>query len=146
MTRVAVLLLAALGACADYPRDVEGTLERVKAEKSFTVAVDRPEGAAIGSGQALVAAVAREVGAKPQVVPVDAGETPLLMIESGEIDLLIAPLDPKSPWAKRVTIGPLIAETRETDQPARLAPITRNGENAWVDRVHRAALRVKARS
>ncbi len=134
MIRLAPALLL-LAACDGFPRDAEGTLDRIKAGKQFTVAFEPTGQAADDTARALVERLARETDATPRIVD-RSGEPLLLEIEDGKVDLALIPLDEKSPWAHRVTIGP---ELSGGNEPAHLVPVTRNGENAWADLVHRAA-------
>lgn len=131
MIRFALLVLLVLSGCDGFPRDTDGTLDRVTTSKRFTVGFEPGDRAA----RAFIATVATMTGAVPVYVE-GSGEELMLAVEAGEVDLLMVPLDPASPWATRVTIGPPLAEPGGR---ARLVPVTRNGENAWVDRVHRAA-------
>lgn len=93
------LLLTA--ACNAIPKDPEGTLERVRAERRFKVGL-------IASGHepvdpdrrsAFLTGIARAAGARPSI-EVGATEPLLAKLEGGALDLVIGAFEPKSPWAK----------------------------------------------
>lgn len=137
-------LLAIVVACDSIPADPEGTLERVRGARSFRAGL-------ISSGRDRIAAareekflerVAAATGAQPRLVE-GAAEPLLLELEEGELDLVIGPLSPDSPWKTRVAILRPIGETFE---PQRLVivPIARNGENRWIMLLEREARAVRA--
>lgn len=120
-----VLLLLMLAGCANLPRDPDGTLERVQQEQRFAVGL-----VADGVGGRVVERVARETGAWPRVTRGQL-EPLLIRLEEGELDLVVGGrFDAKSPWVKRVTLGPRLANGEHV--------VARNGENAWIALVQRA--------
>lgn len=133
--RAAPLLATAVvvAGCGNLPRDPDGTLDRVRAERRF--AVGQVSGATGPAGAAVVARVAQATGATPatrtgQLEPL------LLQLEEGRLDLVVGGrFDRKTPWSTRVTLtkplGPKEGAVRE-----HLA--MRNGENAWITLVERA--------
>ena len=138
----AALLL--LPACGDIPRDPDGTLERVQSKNSFRVGL-------VASGEPVgperqrlfLRQVARAAGARP-VVETGATEQLLLMLESGELDLVIGPMAPKSPWQKRVSFLPPLGEQVDPSGHLHLVAMAKNGENAWIGLLHREASKVAA--
>ncbi|HEX8585375.1 MAG TPA: hypothetical protein VF680_13330 [Allosphingosinicella sp.] len=64
-------------------------------------------------------------------------EPMLDQLEQGELDLVIGRFEKKSPWAKLVTIGPPLRREMQGKTEFRLAPVLRNGENAWIALVER---------
>lgn len=131
-------MLLSLAACGPLPRDPDGTVERVTRDRAF--AVGQVAGAQSSGSTALLATLSREIKAKP-TIRTGKLEPLLLGLERGDIDLVIgARLDPKSPWAKRVTLtAPLDAIAADGTQEF---AAMRNGENAWIIRVDRVAKRV----
>ena len=127
------VIAAGLAGCADYPKDPESTLERVKTERIFHV------GLVLGAGQSapdpksreLIARIGGITHASPELIH---GETEVLLtrLEEGDLDLVIGRFDKKSPWATRVTLGPPLARERQGKAEILLAPVMRNGENGWI--------------
>ena len=134
MTRPILLfmLLCAAAGCDSIPADPEGTLDRIRSERSFRVGLiasgDSPVGAE--RQRAYISRVAQATGATPRIKQ-GASEPLLIELEEGKLDLVIGPLSPESPWLGRVS---LLEPIGETIAPQRLAltPIARNGENRWI--------------
>ncbi|MDB5695407.1 MAG: hypothetical protein JWN21_950 [Sphingomonas bacterium] len=131
------LMAAVIGAtmiatCAPLPRDPDGTLDRIQREGRFTVG--RVAGATDAAGMRVLADVARATGARP-VVRSGQLEPLLLDLEEGRLDLVVGGrFDAKTPWATRVTLGPPLDEGAHREHI-----VARNGENAWIMLVERAA-------
>lgn len=131
-----------LASCEDFPRDPENTLERVRSEHSFKVGLVAPLGEqAEPKIAALLQRVSAETDALPQLKRGDA-EPLLNQLEQGEIDLVIGRFEKKSPWAKLVTLGPPLERERHGKVEFHLAPVMRNGENAWISLIEREARNV----
>ena len=102
-----VVLLVAAGAC-DLPRDANGTLARVRQGTMRVGVVEHrpwttlfPGGGAGGIEGALVAELARELGAKIEWVR--GSESQLLeALRMRELDIVIGGLTDASPWAQHV--------------------------------------------
>lgn len=122
-------LLLLLAACGPIPRDPEGTLERVRQSHVIRVGVVAGE----TSWQPLLARVAAATGGAPRFEQ-GALEPLLLKLEEGELDLVVGGVfDEKTPWIKRVTLGPVIRR----DAPVNHHMVARNGENAWIMLIER---------
>lgn len=134
-----ILALCALAAaavsvagCDQFPKDPGGTLDRVRAERSFRVGLIAPHGGAEGkAAQAFLGRVAAATGAQP-VIEAGSAEPLLKRLEEGELDLVIGAMHEKSPWATSVSLLPPLAQTVTPHGKIRLLPIARNGENAWI--------------
>ena len=140
MNRLSPLLVLTLltAACADFPRDPDNTLKRVERQGSFRVGLVEPLDEA-GSGPDVDALLQR-IGAASHASPklVRGGAEPLLSkLEDGELELVIGRFEKKSPWAPLVTIGPPLRKQRQGKVEFHLAPVMRNGENAWIALVER---------
>ena len=137
--RLALCAALALAGCDRLPRDPDGTLDRVRAEKSFRVGLiaagDRPIGD--GRTRAFLAGIARATGAQP-VLKLGASEPLLIELEEGQLDLVVGVLSPESPWLGRVALLQPIGET-VSPQHLQLTPIARNGENRWIMLLEREA-------
>ncbi len=140
------ILLLWPAACDSIPADPDGTLNKVRAERTFRAGLissgsDRAAGA---EEKRFLHRVAAATGARP-ILTEGAAESLLLDLEEGELDLVIGPVGPDSPWKKRVAILHPLGETLE---PPRLVivPIARNGENRWIMLLEREARAVRAGS
>jgi ABC-type amino acid transport substrate-binding protein len=142
--RLALCAALALAACDRLPRDPDGTLDRVRAERRFRVGLIATGGTPIGAEpeSVFLARVARAAGAQP-VLKEGASEPLLLELEDGRLDLVIGPLSPESPWVDRVALLRPIGET-VAPQHLLLTPIARNGENRWIMLLEREARTVAA--
>lgn len=139
MMRVAVLLIL-LTACGPIPRDPDGTSEAIAARGHIRLGVTTDTSTLTGEPQRI-----RDlVGALGTPVRIERGATePLLTrLEEGELDLVLTPLAADTPWAKRVTLGPALLSDDVAGKSLELRPAMRMGENAFIFRVHRAALAV----
>jgi hypothetical protein len=126
-------VLATLSACDNYPRDIEGTRDRIEAQKSFRVGLvaglQEPQDRALAA--AFLKRVSQATGASPQITT-GAAEPLLVRLEEGELDLVIARIAKNSPWATDVAVIEPMAEHRIGGRTIDLAPIARNGENRWI--------------
>jgi hypothetical protein len=137
------VLLAAAAACDSIPADPDGTLDKVRSERIFRAGLisSGKDRAAPSQEKRFLERVAAATGARPELEE-GAAEPLLLGLEEGELDLVIGPLAPDSPWVTRVAIIRPIGETLE---PPRLVvvPIARNGENRWIMLLEREARAVR---
>lgn len=144
--RMALLALALLAACDTIPRDPDGTLERIRAERSFRVGLALPhDGAYAAASGAFLARVAAAAGARPTIEH-GAAEPLLKRLEGGELELVIGAMHDKSPWAKAVSFLPPLLEETTPHGRIHLLPIARNGENAWISLLHAEARKTGAPS
>ena len=131
------LALIVTSGCADFPRDPENTLERVRAESSFRVGIvapgaDAPE---LDQQALLLGRVAEATGAEPRIVT-GPSDRLVARLEEGEIDLVIGEFANDSPWRSRVTMLPPL-EARDERDRTQLTVAARNGENAWIGLLYR---------
>ena len=136
-------LLLSCASCNDFPRDPDGTLERIRSEGSFKVGLVAPLSVQ-GSSPELVAFLAGVASATSARPAVSTGDTePLLkLLEEGELDLVIGHFDKKSPWATMVEIGPALRTEQQGKAEIHLAPVMPIGENAWIALVEAEARNV----
>jgi hypothetical protein len=135
-----LLFVAATGGCGDFPRDQQGTLERIRTEGVVRVglvssAAPSPYAARLG---ALVERSARAAGARPLILQ-EASEPLLLMLEAGEVDLVVGEFDRSSPWSRRVHLLPPLASEKRGESEAEATAAARNGENGWIMLLEREA-------
>lgn len=131
------------GCSGDFPRDADGTLDRVRSSHGFRVGLVAPLGE---SGldpkvESFLHRVGRASGASARPERGDA-EPLLKRLEEGELDLVIGRFDKKSPWGPLVTIGPPLRVERQGRAELHLAPVMQNGENGWIALVEREARNV----
>ena len=134
----------ALAACDRLPQDPDGTLDRVRAERSFRVGLIAAGDSPIGDGRrdAYLARIARATGARP-LLKEGAAEPLLTELEDGELDLVVGVLSPESPWLGKVALLRPIGET-VAPRHLLLTTIARNGENRWFMLLEREARAVAA--
>ncbi len=102
-----LLLLALLAGCDDYPRDPEGTLDRVRGGVLRAGLVEQRPWAARdgerleGVEVALVEALAASLGAEVRWSR-DSGTAAFAALQAGELDLLIGGVTESDPWASEV--------------------------------------------
>ena len=128
-----VLAFFAASSCGDFPRDSDGTLERVRAERVFRVGLVAPldAGNLDPRAKALLQRVGQAAGASPAV---ETGDTePLLdRLEEGELDVVIGRFEKNSPWKTLVSFGPPLRVEKHKKTIFHLTAAARNGENAWI--------------
>lgn len=133
----ALLLPAAallLAGCDGVPADSDGTLERIRGERSFKVGLIASGAPAGERDRLLLGRLSRATGARP-LVEHGAAETLLTRLEEGELDLVVGEFAERSPWAAQVALTDPIAAQGRTVHAAAM----RNGENGWIALVHREA-------
>lgn len=126
-------------ACNALPRDPAGTSERIAQRHVIRV------GVAIGAkdfGRAasarLLDRLARDTGARPQL-RTGATEPLFTDLRQGRLDMVLAPLSPKSPWATMVAFSPPLATRGRGEDQLDQYAVLRNGENRWIMTVEKAA-------
>lgn len=145
MIRSALLLLLLAAGCGPLPRDPDGTLERVRAERSFRVGVIAP-GDDLADREKVdrfLAHLSEATGARP-LIDTGPADTLLNRLEQGRIDLVVGHFVRPTPWAQRVSLSPPFAWQARDIGTVELAAAARNGENAWIEAIHRAARRTSA--
>lgn len=137
--RLAFCAALALAGCDRLPKDPDGTLDRVRAERRFRVGLIATGDTPIGADRtrAFLGRLAAATGATP-VLKEGAAEPLLIELEDGKLDLVVGPLSPESPWLSRVALLRPIGEA-VAPQHLLLTPIARNGENRWIMLLEREA-------
>lgn len=140
---LAIALLAG-AACGAIPKDPDGTLDRVRAERQFRVGLIA-SGAPVGADRQklFLQGVGRAAGARP-AIETGASDPLLAKLEEGELDVVVGEFAPQSPWALHVTMLPLLGEQISREGHVHLAAAARNGENAWIALLHEEAGKVAA--
>lgn len=125
------------------PRDPDESLERIVADKEFRVGLIASGKPQIGQDRihSLLGRIAKRTGATPRF-ETGASEPLLLRLEEGALDLVIGELAPDSPWAKRISLMPPLAE--QTGDHGQILVAARNGENAWITLVDQESRAVAA--
>lgn len=141
---IAVVLTTA--ACGRFPRDPDGTLERIeqshvlRAGASYHPPFVEQGDPPTGSEVELVTAYANHLGADVEWLT---GTEAVLVerMESGELDVIVAGLDESTPWADKVGLTRAYAELASPGEAAKPRVIAvPMGENAllvdlecWLD-------------
>lgn len=146
MKKLLFIFVALLAGCAGFPKDPEGTLERIRSARQFRVGIIASGAVRMDPGRerAFLANVASAARAEPILVQ-GAAEPLLEDLEHGRVDLVVGELAADSPWATRVTILPPISVNHVGDRLTEVSAMARNGENAWIMLLERAGRRTTAK-
>jgi hypothetical protein len=140
-------LAALLPACGAFPKDIDGTSERVRAAGIVRVGLIAGPGPATAQERALIAAylarVGRAAGAAPRIVT-GAAEPLLAGLEADRLDLVLGEIATDSPWVDDVAVIEPLAERALERRRIGLSPIARNGENRWIMLLEREARDMQA--
>lgn len=139
------VLLLGISCCNAVPRDQSGTLERVRGEGILRVGMI--SGAAARHEPRLAAFIrhsATAVGVRPLLLE-GAAEPLLLMLEAGEVDLVVGEFDRSSPWSARVHLLPPLTKMPRGDHEIEITAAVRNGENGLIMILEREAAPLSVR-
>ena len=127
------LALLAASSCGEFPKDPEGTLQRIRAERAFRVGLVAPldEATLDPKARILLQRVSAASGARP-LIEIGDSEPLLNRLEEGEIDLVIGRFEKASPWKNLVSFGPPLRIEKHKKAEFHLIAAARNGENAWI--------------
>jgi hypothetical protein len=144
MKMLSLLALALCASCDGIPRDPDGTLGRVRAERQYKVGIIA-SGDPIGADRQrmFLSRVSAAAQARP-ALETGAAEPLLGRLEEGELDLVLGPMAPHSPWSKLVTFLPPLGEQVSPEGHIHLVAAARHGENAWISLLDREAAKVAA--
>ena len=125
---LACALALSIAACSDFPRDPEGTLERARGGELRV-------GVAQGVTPAEQEVVARLAASLEARVAWELGGAPDLLgrLERRELDIVIAGLEPKTPWKGRVALSRPLRDGEGRERVVATSP----GENALLVAVER---------
>lgn len=136
--RVAAIALL-LTACGSYPRDIEGTSERVRREGMMRVAFAELDTRQTTIAQRYAKLVAKRAGARLQERTAGATEALMMQLEQGKLDLVIANVATDTPWLGRVAVVEPLSKVRRANGKITLSPVARSGENQWIALLEREA-------
>ena len=139
MIRFLPLLAVLATGCGPLPRDVEGTSEGIARRGYARVGISSD--AALPRERERIATMLARLGTRARIERAPA-EVLLTRLEDGELDLVLIATAKNNPWKTCVTFGPALIEARSGRQAHELRPAMMNGENAWIGRVHRAAVAI----
>lgn len=145
MNRLIPILAASLFAagCDAIPKDPDGTLDRVRAQREYRVGLIAGPSLGAGRQQLFLSRVSEAAGATPRI-STDAAEPLLARLEAGELDLVIGAMTPHSPWSKHVALLPPLGEQVTRSGHLHLVAMAKNGENRWISLLHDSAIRTRA--
>lgn len=139
-TRYTSVILALASSACGMPRDVEGTIDAIETGKVIRVGLvgngDHISGEDDQLARRLISRLESRTGAKAQVLR-GAAEPLLLDLEAGELDLVVGSFDAKTPWMKRVSFAPALADRPRGRGSIELKAAGRNGESRWVSLIER---------
>ena len=131
-----LLALGLAASACDYPRDIEGTRESVAERGIVKVGVAGIRHEDEATARRFLARIGEVARARVVTTPGTTDEL-LAMLEHGELDLVVGEFAEDSPWNADVAlIEPLTTRVVGT-RTLGLAPVARNGENAWIGLVER---------
>lgn len=139
---IAAIAALALAACADYPRDAEGTLDDVRSSGTIrlglapTAAADRPE------LRRFLGKLGQATGAQMQSIE-GSEEELLAKLENGEIDLVAGRFAEDSPWVAHAALIEPLSSRPAGKRKIGLALAARSGENAWIGLLERTVRDVR---
>jgi DNA-binding transcriptional LysR family regulator len=127
-TLTGALALLFLPGCSQLPQDMDGTLRIMDQRGSFEVGI---AGAMPPEARRLLTHLEQATGSK---VDVRSGSLEPLIddLETGRLDLVIAPFRKDSPLVADVALSPALSATGTGDQPTQWHAAMRNGENRWI--------------
>lgn len=136
----AVLLLAGLLAgCDGYPRDPEGTTERVQQSGTLRGGLVATGNGPEDSEREFAERIAGEAGGGAEVeLEVGSAETLLRKLKNGELDLVVGYFADNSPWKSKVAFTKPKAATEAESKVPVLRAAVRRGENRWLILVERS--------
>ncbi len=139
---IAALAALALAACADYPRDAEGTLDNVRARGTIRLGL----GTAVTADRAVLGRftgkLRQATGARLQTVTGPEEEL-VAKVEHGELDVVIGQFAEDSPWLAHAALIEPLSSRPAGKRKVGLAPVARNGENAWIGLLERTVRDVR---
>lgn len=134
-----LILCLLVAGCDNYPRDPEGTSDRIADSRQIRVGIAHLHDARDRAGaRRILEHMSHESGAR-LAIRADAAERLLYDLEEGRLDLVIAPFHARTPWAAMVALSPPIVIHGRTNKGTQLRAAMRSGENRWIMRVEKAA-------
>lgn len=140
-----MLAALVLAACADYPRDAEGTLDAVRDRGTIRVGVTEIPPSDMIVLQNVGRDLGRATGARMDLMVGDQ-ERLLAQLEEGEIDIVAGLLAEDSPWIADVALIEPLTEQPAGQRKIGLTLAARNGENAWIGLLERTVRDAKPAS
>jgi len=139
MKIMGLILCLFVAGCDNFPRDPEGTSDRIAESGEIRVGMAPLRDARDRAGaRRLLEHMSHESGAR-LAIRADAAERMLHDLEEGRLDLVIAPFHAKTPWASMVALSPPIVIHGRTSKGTQLRAAMRSGENRWIMRIEKAA-------
>lgn len=126
------LALALLSACDNYPRDIEGTRDRIVESGRLRIGYGPMPARARVVADRFAARLAGAIGAKLAPAKEATDEALFAALETNDLDLVLTEVAGDSPWLTEVAVIEPIARRRLGKRDLGLSPVARNGENRWV--------------
>lgn len=124
--------LALLQGCSSYPRDIEGTSERIARSHELRVGFGKLAPLQRAQAERFVHAVAATSGARVLAEDDQSNEAMLASLDAGKLDLVMTEVATDSPLLNEVAVIEPLTRRRVEDRELGLSPVARNGENRWI--------------
>lgn len=135
---VAIAIALLFSGCDDFPRDPANSLDKIRASGIIRVGTEQDLPPEV---RKLVEQVETATGAKAELRR-GALEPLLDKLETGEIDLVVAPFTKKTPWATMSALSPPVRTEGQGEQTVEWRAAMRSGENRWIMLVETSARKV----
>jgi hypothetical protein len=125
-------------ACAGchYPRDIGGTADTVRKNGTIRIGLAPSEQSEDAAARRFVSALERATDARARFERAPA-EALLARLETGDLDLVLGDFAEDSPWLDDAALIEPLSRRIVGERVIGLAPVARNGENAWIGLVER---------
>lgn len=133
-----ILCILTIG-CGAYPRDPEGTSNRIAQNRLIRVGIAPLRDARDRAGAARLLEHVEQASSARAELRSDATERMLHDLDEGRLDLVIAPFEAKTPWTAMVALSPPLVIHGRKSKGTQLRAAMRSGENRWIMRVEKAA-------
>lgn len=124
--------LALLSACDSYPRDIEGTHDRIVETGRLRIGYGPMAASERVLADRFVTRLAAATGARLAPPKEGTDEALFAALEKDDLDLVVTEVASDSPWRTDVAVIEPLARRTLGKRELGLSPVARNGENRWV--------------
>lgn len=135
LPRTVFVLVGLLAGCSPYPRDIEGTTERVERNQELRVGFGNLAEAQRKQAERFAQTAAAKHGARLLPQFGQSNEAMFALLEANKLDLVLTEVATDSPWLSEIAVIEPLARRRVQDRELGLSPVARNGENRWIMRL-----------
>ncbi|MCW1432169.1 hypothetical protein [Novosphingobium sp. JCM 18896] len=127
--------LALLQGCSAYPRDIEGTSERIAQSHELHVGYGKLAPPLRARAERFVQAVAATCDARVVAEDGQSNEAMFALLDDNKLDLVMTEVAADSPWLSEVAVIEPLARRQIGNRELGLSAVARNGENRWIVRL-----------